>query len=48
MSERFHIITGGPGSGKSTLIEALAAEGFSRPIWLCARDCERSRLSGSD
>lgn len=29
MSERFHIITGGPGSGKSTLIEALAAEGFS-------------------
>lgn len=24
----FHIITGGPGSGKSTLIEALAAEGF--------------------
>ena len=24
----FYIITGGPGSGKSTLIEALAAEGF--------------------
>ncbi|AGH51573.1 hypothetical protein G432_19390 (plasmid) [Sphingomonas sp. MM-1] len=24
----FHIITGGPGSGKSTLIAALAAEGF--------------------
>lgn len=24
----FHIITGGPGSGKSTLIEALAADGF--------------------
>jgi len=26
---RFQIITGGPGSGKSTLIEALAAAGFS-------------------
>ena len=24
----FHIITGGPGSGKSTLIKALAADGF--------------------
>lgn len=24
----FHIITGGPGSGKSTLIDALAAQGF--------------------
>ncbi|WP_343614882.1 AAA family ATPase [Novosphingobium sp.] len=28
MTERFHIITGGPGSGKSTLIEALAARGI--------------------
>jgi predicted ATPase len=26
--DRFFIITGGPGSGKSTLIEALAANGF--------------------
>src|SRR3546814_1289568 len=26
----FHVITGGPGSGKSTLIEALAVEGFDR------------------
>jgi len=25
----FHIITGGPGSGKTTLIAALAAEGFN-------------------
>src|SRR3546814_6830264 len=24
----FHVITGGPGSGQSTLIEALAEEGF--------------------
>src|SRR3546814_18061901 len=24
----FHVITGGPGSGKSTLIEAVAVEGF--------------------
>src|SRR3546814_14342535 len=24
----FHVITGGPGSGKSTLIAALAGEGF--------------------
>ena len=28
MTERFHIITGGPGSGKTSLIEALAAEGL--------------------
>jgi predicted ATPase len=27
-TDRFFIITGGPGSGKSTLIEALAAEGL--------------------
>lgn len=28
MTERFHIVTGGPGSGKSSLIDALGAEGF--------------------
>src|SRR3546814_2201084 len=28
ISERFHIITGGFGSGKSRVIDALAAEGF--------------------
>src|SRR3546814_14703256 len=28
MTERFHIITGGFGSGKSRVIDALAAEGF--------------------
>lgn len=28
MTERFHIITGGPGSGKSSVIDALAAKGF--------------------
>jgi predicted ATPase len=27
MTNHFHIITGGPGSGKTSLIEALAAEG---------------------
>ncbi|SHL52153.1 Predicted ATPase [Sphingobium sp. YR657] len=27
MPEQFHVITGGPGSGKTSLIEALAAEG---------------------
>jgi predicted ATPase len=27
-NNRFFVITGGPGSGKSTLIQALAAEGF--------------------
>jgi predicted ATPase len=27
--DRFYVITGGPGSGKSALIEALAADGFS-------------------
>lgn len=29
-SDRFFIITGGPGSGKTTLIEALAAQGIRR------------------
>jgi predicted ATPase len=29
MSDRFHVLTGGPGSGKSTLIAALAAQGFA-------------------
>lgn len=29
MPERFHIITGGPGSGKSTLIDALASNGYA-------------------
>lgn len=28
MSERFVVITGGPGAGKSSLIDALAADGF--------------------
>ena len=28
----FHVITGGPGSGKTTLIDALAAAGFARTI----------------
>ncbi|ARQ00823.1 AAA family ATPase [Pseudorhodoplanes sinuspersici] len=28
--ERFFVITGGPGSGKTTLVEALAAAGFAR------------------
>jgi len=28
-SDRFHIITGGPGSGKTTLIEALRVRGFA-------------------
>lgn len=28
----FHIVTGGPGSGKSTLIDALERKGFARSI----------------
>src|SRR3546814_13257140 len=28
----FHVITGGPGSGKSTLIAALAVEGFDHML----------------
>jgi predicted ATPase len=28
MTEGFHIITGGPGSGKSSVVDALGAEGF--------------------
>lgn len=28
MSDRFFVVTGGPGSGKTTLIDALAARGF--------------------
>lgn len=31
-SERFFVITGGPGSGKSTLIDALEARGYARSI----------------
>ena len=31
-SERFHVITGGPGSGKSTLIEALGRRGYAHSI----------------
>jgi len=30
--ERFHVITGGPGSGKSTLIEALGRRGYAHSI----------------
>ena len=30
--ERFHVITGGPGSGKSTLIEALGRRGHAHSI----------------
>jgi predicted ATPase len=30
--DRFVVITGGPGSGKSTLIDALGARGFARTI----------------
>src|SRR3546814_19198316 len=37
----FHVITGGPGSGTSTLIEALAAEGFAHKP-----EAERGRASG--
>lgn len=29
VNDRFHILTGGPGSGKSSLIAALAARGFA-------------------
>ncbi len=32
MPDRFHIITGGPGSGKSTLIDALAKRGYARTL----------------
>ncbi|HST12698.1 MAG TPA: AAA family ATPase [Terriglobales bacterium] len=31
-AERFFVVTGGPGSGKSTLIEALARTGFGRSV----------------
>jgi len=28
LTDHFHVITGGPGSGKTSLVDALAAEGF--------------------
>lgn len=28
MSDRFHVVTGGPGAGKTTLLDALARRGF--------------------
>ena len=31
-TERFFVLTGGPGSGKSTLIDALERSGFARSI----------------
>jgi predicted ATPase len=31
-AERFFVVTGGPGSGKSTLIEALARAGYARSV----------------
>ncbi len=31
-TERFHVITGGPGSGKTSLIEALARAGYGRTV----------------
>ena len=30
--ERFHVVTGGPGSGKTSLIEALAKAGYARTL----------------
>lgn len=30
--ERFHVITGGPGSGKTSLIDALAHAGYARTV----------------
>ena len=29
-TNRFHVLTGGPGAGKTTLIDALAGDGFGR------------------
>jgi predicted ATPase len=31
-TQRFFVVTGGPGSGKSSLIDALAAQGFARSV----------------
>jgi len=30
--ERFHVVTGGPGSGKTSLIEALGRAGYARTV----------------
>ena len=31
-SDRFYVITGGPGSGKTSLLDALAARGYERSV----------------
>src|SRR3546814_19444470 len=40
----FHVITGGPGSGQSTLIEALAVEGFD-PMPAAGRAIVRDQVA---
>ena len=45
---RFFVITGGPGSGKTTLIEALAAAGFAHTVEAGRAVIQEQLASGGD
>lgn len=44
--ERFHVVTGGPGSGKTALIEALHAHGYARTVEAGRGIIQEQMLSG--
>ena len=47
-SDRLHVLTGGPGSGKTTLIEALAAAGVATSPEVGRAVIREQRMAGGD